>query len=123
MGGQFYEVAVKHAGNVAGKKMRQELKQVYDLIGSTCPARKHTDLDLSWTGVQKIDGQDVKPDIQLSFSENDVTFSFGGSVKLAQNKAYAQGKSFNISLQGKPSLGEGLEQYSILAGYDLNSLQ
>lgn len=123
MGGQFYEVAVKHAANVAGEELRDQLKTVYNLIGKNYPARVGSDLDAIWSGNQKLEGGDIKPDIQLSFSKNNVTFSFGGSIKLAQNAQYAQGKAFQIQLQGSPSLGEGLEQYMNLAGYSANSLQ
>lgn len=45
MGGQFYEVAVKHAANVAGEELRDQLKTVYNLIGKNYPARVGSDLD------------------------------------------------------------------------------
>lgn len=112
--GVMYEPVATHAINLAKNKFDTEGKKAIDSAfsasGGIVSARQ--------TGQKgkELYGHDAKEDIELTWNQNEISYRFGASIKLAQREKVLSGKGYINNLHSGYNIGRYIADAFSLAG-------
>ena len=112
--GVMYEPVVAHAVNLAKNKFDTEGKKAIDSAFSASGGI----VSAKQTGQKgkELYGHDAKEDIELTWTQNGISYRFGASIKLAQREEVLSGKGYINNLHSGYNIGRYIADAFSLAG-------
>lgn len=112
--GVMYEPVAAHAINLARDKFDTEGKKAIDAAFSASGGI----VSAQQTGQKgkELYGHDAKEDIELTWTQNEISYRFGASIKLAQREEVLSGKGYINNLHSRYNIGRYIADAFSLAG-------